>query len=49
MEANTPRSQAVQYARAMGIRVLAIDGGEKEAMCHELGAEAFIDFKTCEE
>lgn len=33
----------------MGIRVLAIDGGEKEEMCNSLGAEAFIDFKTCKE
>lgn len=41
--------QAVQYAKAMGLRVLAIDAGEKEALCAELGAEAFIDFKTCKE
>lgn len=33
----------------MGIRVLAIDAGEKESLCNELGAEAFIDFKTCKE
>lgn len=41
--------KAVQYAKAMGLRVLAIDAGEKEALCAELGAEAFIDFKTCKE
>ncbi|RMZ81536.1 hypothetical protein DV737_g2501, partial [Chaetothyriales sp. CBS 132003] len=38
---------AVQYARAMGMRVIAIDGGpEKEALCKQLGAEFYIDFKT---
>lgn len=36
---------AVQYAKAMGMRVIAIDGGdEKEKLCKKLGAEAFIDF-----
>jgi len=38
-------SLAQQYAKAMGLRVLAIDGGEaKEKMCKELGAESYIDF-----
>ncbi|EED14622.1 alcohol dehydrogenase, putative [Talaromyces stipitatus ATCC 10500] len=38
-------SLALQYAKAMGIRVIAIDGGEeKKAMCESLGAEAYIDF-----
>ncbi|OQU94375.1 Alcohol dehydrogenase GroES-like domain-containing protein [Cladophialophora immunda] len=38
---------AIQYARAMGMRVIAIDGGEaKGKLCKELGAEAFIDFQT---
>ncbi|RMZ88821.1 hypothetical protein DV736_g3947, partial [Chaetothyriales sp. CBS 134916] len=38
---------AVQYAKAMGMRVIAIDGGpEKEALCKKLGAEVYIDFKT---
>lgn len=38
---------AIQYARAMGMRVIAIDGGEaKEKMCKDLGAEAFIDFRN---
>lgn len=41
--------QAIQYARALGIRVLAIDAGEKEDLCNRLGVEAFIDFKTCKE
>lgn len=40
---------AVQYAKAMGIRVIAIDGGdEKRELCRKLGAEEFIDFtKVC--
>ena len=38
---------AVQYANAMGLRVLAIDTGkEKEDLCKKLGAEAFVDFRT---
>ncbi|KAJ5246862.1 alcohol dehydrogenase 1 [Penicillium chermesinum] len=38
-------SLAIQYARAMGLRVVGIDGGsEKQAMCKDLGAEAFVDF-----
>ncbi|KAL1962713.1 hypothetical protein VTN77DRAFT_9257 [Rasamsonia byssochlamydoides] len=38
---------AIQYARAMGMRVIAIDGGdEKRELCTKLGAEAFIDFQT---
>ena len=36
---------AVQYARVMGMRVIAVDGGiEKEELCKQLGAEEFIDF-----
>ena len=35
----------VQYAKAMGMRVIAIDGGDaKRELCMKLGAEAFIDF-----
>ncbi|CDK28546.1 unnamed protein product [Kuraishia capsulata CBS 1993] len=38
-------SLAIQYAKAMGLRILAIDGGEDKAnLCSELGAEVFIDF-----
>lgn len=38
-------SLAQQYAKAMGLRVLAIDSGdEKRQMCQSLGAEAFVDF-----
>lgn len=37
----------VQYAKAMGMRVVAIDGGgAKRELCLKLGAEAFIDFTT---
>ncbi|KAI5279251.1 alcohol dehydrogenase [Ascosphaera aggregata] len=40
-------SLAIQYCKAMGIRPIAIDGGEeKKAMCESLGAEAYIDFMT---
>ncbi|CCD22847.1 alcohol dehydrogenase ADH5 NDAI_0A06930 [Naumovozyma dairenensis CBS 421] len=38
-------SLAVQYAKAMGYRILGIDGGEeKEKLFRELGGEIFIDF-----
>ncbi|GME81952.1 unnamed protein product [Ambrosiozyma monospora] len=38
-------SLAVQYAVAMGLRVLGIDGGdEKAALVKSLGGEAFVDF-----
>ncbi|EAW12533.1 zinc-dependent alcohol dehydrogenase [Aspergillus clavatus NRRL 1] len=38
-------SLAVQYAKAMGLRVVGIDGGdEKRELCEKLGAEAFVDF-----
>ncbi|EMD35531.1 hypothetical protein CERSUDRAFT_85490 [Gelatoporia subvermispora B] len=37
---------AVQYAVAMGLRVVAIDtGAEKKNLCTKLGAEAWVDFK----
>ncbi|GBE83983.1 GroES-like protein [Sparassis latifolia] len=37
---------AVQYASAMGLRVVAIDtGAEKRDLCLKLGAEVFIDFR----
>nr|BAV14014.1 mannitol-1-phosphate dehydrogenase [Pholiota microspora] len=37
---------AVQYAVAMGLRVLAIDTGEeKKKLCLSLGAEKWVDFK----
>ncbi|KAL5532744.1 ADH1_1 [Sanghuangporus sanghuang] len=38
---------AVQYAHAMGLRVIAIDtGADKERLVKKLGAESWIDFKT---
>ena len=37
---------AIQYANAMGLRVIAIDSGEeKKKLCLSLGAEHWIDFK----
>lgn len=40
-------SLALQYAKAMGLHTIAIDGGpEKEKMCKSLGASAYIDFTT---
>jgi len=39
----------VQIAKAMGMRVIAIDGGaEKRTLCQSLGAEEFIDFTEVE-
>ncbi|KAE8539371.1 hypothetical protein D1P53_004471 [Cryptococcus gattii VGV] len=36
---------AIQYAKVMGARVIAIDGGEvKKDLCLSLGAEHYIDF-----
>ncbi len=38
---------AIQYAKVMGMRVIAIDGGaEKEKLCLSLGAEHFIDYTS---
>ncbi|KAL5366643.1 putative alcohol dehydrogenase [Aspergillus floccosus] len=38
---------ALQYAKIMGMRVIAIDGGkEKKEMCRMLGAEKFINFSN---
>ncbi|CAD5216904.1 unnamed protein product [Bursaphelenchus xylophilus] len=40
-------SLCIQYAKAMGMIVLAIDAGNKEEHCRSLGADLFIDpFKT---
>ena len=37
---------AVQYARAMGMRIVAVDGGdEKGKLCKEMGAEEYVDFE----
>lgn len=38
---------AVQYARAMGLRVVGIDGGEEKGQtCKSLGADAYVDFMS---
>ncbi|KAF4466056.1 Alcohol dehydrogenase 1 [Fusarium albosuccineum] len=38
-------SIALQYAKAMGVHAIAIDGGdEKKKLCESLGATAFVDF-----
>jgi alcohol dehydrogenase, propanol-preferring len=40
-------SLAQQYAKAMGLHIIAIDtGDEKKKMCEQLGAQAFVDFAT---
>jgi len=40
-------SLACQYAKAMGLEVIAIDGGaEKKAMTEKLGAKTFVDFMS---
>ncbi len=35
---------AIQYAKALGCRVIAVDSGSKASLCEELGADTFIDF-----
>ena len=38
---------AIQYAKVMGMRIIAVDGGaEKEKLCLSLGAEHFIDYTS---
>ncbi|OAG04211.1 GroES-like protein [Paraphaeosphaeria sporulosa] len=40
----------VQIAKAMGMRVVGIDGGEeKRELCMKLGCEAFVDFTKVED
>jgi len=37
----------IQYAKAMGMRVIGIDGGEEKGkLCKSLGAEEYLDFTT---
>lgn len=33
---------AIQYAKAMGARVLALDTGSKKEFCERLGVDAFL-------
>ena len=37
---------AIQYAKAMGLKVLAVDGGQpkKESFCMRMGADVYVDF-----
>lgn len=35
----------IQYAKAFGCRVVAIDSANKEEFCKNLGADVFLDFK----
>ncbi|KAH7305890.1 alcohol dehydrogenase [Stachybotrys elegans] len=38
-------SYALQYAKAMGLNTIAVDGGDEKAkVCKELGASSYIDF-----
>lgn len=38
--------QGVQLAKAMGLRPIVVDSGEeKEKLCLQMGAEAFVDFR----
>ena len=40
-------SKTVQYGRTLGLRIIAIDGGEaKRDYCFSLGACHYLDFKT---
>ena len=42
-------SLACQYAKAMGLKIIAIDAGnEKKEMTSKLGATSFVDFSTSE-
>lgn len=43
-------SLALQYAKAMGLHAIAVDGGaEKGAMCMDLGAAAYVDFMASDD
>ncbi|KAK0633978.1 chaperonin 10-like protein [Immersiella caudata] len=43
-------SIAIQYAKAMGLHVIAVDGGsDKEASCKKLGAASYVDFTKCKD
>jgi propanol-preferring alcohol dehydrogenase len=35
----------IQYAKAMGAKVLAIDAADKEDFCRSLGADVYLDFR----
>jgi propanol-preferring alcohol dehydrogenase len=38
---------AIQYAKvAFGLKVVAIDAGDKAEVCQQMGADAFVDFRV---
>lgn len=39
-------SYAVQIAKILGAEVIAVASGRNEALCRELGADIFVDYKT---
>lgn len=39
---------AVQYAKALGCKVIALDVGSKEQLCKEVGADVFLDVTASE-
>jgi alcohol dehydrogenase, propanol-preferring len=39
----------IQYAKALGARVVAVDVGSKEEFCRSLGADEFVDFSQYED
>lgn len=39
---------AIQYAKALGAKVIALDMGVKEEFCTGLGADTFVDFTKFE-
>lgn len=42
-------SIGIQIARAMGLRVISVDGGDEKAkLCMDLGSEVFVDFTKVE-
>ncbi len=42
-------SLAIQYAKAMGLQVIALDSGEeKKKLCEKYGVKKFVDFATSE-
>lgn len=43
-------SLAIQYAKAMGFRTIAVDGGDQKGeFCKTLGADAYVDFTKSED
>lgn len=39
--------KGIQYTKAMGMRIVAVDGGkDKKELCMKLGAERYLDLTT---